>query len=96
MPCYTEPHSYCKHGINEIDKAICDFESAMKKIESEFKDLVKNYNIELDDRIKYYKDQSDQATRLLCNILSFTTEIYDPELKEWWEKHKKYDEKREK
>ena len=52
------------------------------------------------EQIKFHKDKADQATRLLCSVLGELLEhdplskITDPELSEWWEAHKKFDEKR--
>lgn len=48
----------------------------------------------------YYKKKADQAARLLCSVLGEllehdpTAKITDPELAQWWEEHKKFDEDR--
>lgn len=78
MPCYTEPHSYCDHKNDDC----LEMSKDMK------------------EKLKYYKKTSDQATRLLCSVLGELFEhdphskITDPELAEWWEAHKKFDEER--
>lgn len=61
-----------------------------------FSDEATGIEIERD----YYKSKADQATRLLCSVLGELLEhdplskITDPELAQWWEAHKKFDEER--
>lgn len=89
MPCYTEPHSYCHHGIEDIDKVICDvtnrikkFDESRKREEGEFQDL---------------KKHSDKLTDMMCSlclVLENCSAIFPTDIKDWWEKHKEWDNKR--
>lgn len=99
MPCYTPPHSYCNHGIDPINEAICEFEGKFEKVRNAFQEIIKNYNQELNERVKYYKEKSDESVRLLCKVMQEITSqslgvILDQEVKDWYEKHKEFDEKR--
>ncbi len=84
MPCYTAPHSECKHDETKTEEILCDLKSSL-------------WNLEKSE--KYYKEKSDQATRLLCDICSnHSDNAYiraivssNDELRKWWEEHKKFD-----
>lgn len=54
------------------------------------------------DSASYKQAEIDKMARWLCSILGtleasgLEIELQDPELKVWWEEHKKFDEKRKK
>lgn len=89
MPCYTEPHSYCHHGIEDVDKLICDvtnkikeFDACRKREEGEFQEL---------------KKHSDKLTDMLCRAclcFELSGGILSPDMQKWWEQHKEWDKKR--
>jgi hypothetical protein len=100
MPCYTDPHSYCKHDSTKREEALCDAVSALEKLDNENKHIFEN----LRDELSFYKNQSDKLTDMLCRVLhDMQTMIYkDPEwylktvpmdIQIWYEKHKKWDKK---
>ncbi len=97
MPCYTPPHGYCNHKDNEREHALCDVLSAATRLDEENKMILEN----LQDKLNYYKAKSDEATRLLCDVLG-EIEYQEPgivlseEVKEWHLKHKEFDEQRRK
>jgi hypothetical protein len=91
MPCYTEPHSYCHHGIEDVERVICDvtnrireFDSTRKREEGEFKDL---------------KQHADKITDMLCRMITeyeryYTINSMGEDIEDWWKKHKELDAKR--
>lgn len=95
MPCYTRPHSYCKHDGNERENILCYVLSAVTKLDEENKRILEN----LQDKLNYYQSNSDKITNMLCSVMG-EIEYQDPgivldnDVKEWWEKHKKFDEQR--
>ena len=91
MPCYTDPHSYCPHGIEEIDKLNCDLN---KKIEN-----LNIYREKVKEEFEELKKHSDNLTKMLCNVMieieyQKPELVLDNEVKKWWKKHKEWDKKR--
>ncbi len=89
MPCYTAPHSYCHHGIEDVDNLICEvtsriteFDKTRKREEGEFQEL---------------KKYSDHVTDMLCRcclVLETSGTIFPSDMQEWWDKHKAWDQAR--
>lgn len=91
MPCYTAPHSYCHHGIEDIENVICDitkiikkFDATRKREEGDFQDL---------------KKHADKLTDMLCRTMGEIEYqepgiVLDEDIKSWWEKHKEWDNKK--
>lgn len=91
MPCYTAPHSYCHHGVEDVDDLICEvtsritkFDKTRKREEGEFQEL---------------KKYADQVTDMLCRTMQEIEYqepgiIVDDDIKEWYEKHKAWDKSR--
>jgi hypothetical protein len=80
MPCFTPPHEQCGHKRDEISEAVCDAIGKIKALES---------------KCVYFKDKSDQATRLLCEVMkNAIIPNISIELAKWWDQHQKWDKKK--
>lgn len=90
MPCYTEPHSYCKHGISKSKNAVCDLEKT-------FHELKKCIDDQSEVTI-HYRRRCDLTTRLLCKVLKSLDKDHavfnDVEIFKWHENHQEWDKER--
>jgi hypothetical protein len=87
MPCYSEPHSYCDHTNNKcIERCISN--NCKKELDIEKENL------------QQLKEYTDNICRMLCEVMGKIEYqspwiVIDKDIAEWWEKHKKWDERRQ-
>ena|ERR1700722_3477194 len=87
MPCMTEipKHFSCSHKKDEINNEICDFIDPLK---NKISNLIHSRD--------HYKEHSDRATRILCELLNYIKYKcdnipYSEDLNRWWDEHQQFD-----
>ena len=72
-----------------------DYPHSCEKDDKEVNDLQEKVQI-LEKRVIYYKQKANESASLLCSLMTEIEKInsFSEELKDWWEKHKKFDDMR--